>query len=1257
MFDTSTLAWAGALLLLLGELWALRNVQHLKKVLLFSTIAELGYALLGFGLANEAAEAGAILHLCFQMVMRLLVFISAWYLIRSRGSDSLQQLAGSGKRQPLLATLFGFGLFSVMGLSPFKGAYSKFLILYAAVEQGQWTLALIGTFASIIAAVYYLIIIQRVCLEQPNAEDNVTLVTPPKAAMVRGVIYALTAMTIFMSLDPEPFLHFALSLVTASTEVQVPQFDSPWHWLVLVPYIGGFILYGVGYFSARWRDALALVIAGVTLVMAATVSGLDGISYLFGLVFALIALVVVIYSRAYIKHDPHANRYYFFLFLMTGSLLGVASAADFGNFYLFWELMTWTSYFLVIHEQTPAALKAGKKYFLMCASGAYIMHFGILVLHAQLGSFEMSVIAASIQQLSPAIAWTVLISFIIGLGVKTGLVPMHSWLPDAHPVAPSSISAPMSSILTKAGVYGLAKVMFVIFGAGSLANMTSAVGGYSASFIVSLLGVITLLYGEIKALNETNLKRMLAYSTLAQVGEIAAVLGVGTYLATMGSMMHVMNHAIFKSLLFLAAGAIIYRGKSKTLSDLKGIGRKMPVTFTCFAIGLLSIMGLPPFSGFFSKFMMVYAVVQAGQLPLAIAILLGSVIGAVYYVRILRVVFFERYTGPEIAEAPTPMLLALVLLAGLVVLGGVFPQLSLHLAQPVAELFASRGGITPIAIPQIVMEWSPASLLAGIGAVLVYFIGKANSRRAGITAVMVMALALAAVLFDAGRYNLLSFWFALLIAAVGVLNLMYSIGYMQHGHAQNRFFFFFVLMIGGLLGVTASHNLFNFFAFWEIMSSWTLYFVIIHEETEDSLNEGFKYFMFNFVGASCLFLGVVVLSVAAGSFDFAQIQQAALSMPLPTLAAGLGLALLGLLMKAAQLPFKIDFQMHPPTAPTPVSGYISAVLLKSGPWGVLKLFTVLGGMAVFGRLDSSAGMSTLLYVSAISAAITLLYAGAMALIQTGIKRLLIYSTVSQLAYVLLGISLSSSLGIAGGLMHFVNHMMLKNILFLAAGCILAQLHVESLDKLGGLGRKMPYTFGLFLFAGLSLSGIPPLNGFASKWLIYQAAFQSGHYLLGMSALISSLFTLAAVLKFAHVAFMGQPTAATEHVKEAPLSMLLPMFVLAFASVLVGIFPGLLLVPIANIIAVSGLGSIDVSWLGGLPSSGGWHPLTLTLMLSLLSLCGWWFYRLSNPKQVDIHVHSCGVTDLSSDERHVKASGLYEAPEKLIRTVLFQKKPA
>ncbi|MBS1161656.1 MAG: dehydrogenase (quinone) [Proteobacteria bacterium] len=1249
-FDPTTLAWFGATLLLLGEILALLAWRNLPRVLLISTIAEVGYVLLGLGLGGPAGDTGAYMHVGYQAVMRGLVIVAAWWLIRRTGSSRLEDLAGSGRRMPLAATLFGFGLFSVMGLSPFKGSFSKFLVLYSAIEQGHWALAAIGTLASIIAAVYYMLIIQRICLE-PTQKD-LELRPAPFLAMPLAVL--LTAATVVMSIWPLPFLHQAELLAGLVDGARVPEFESPWALLVLVPYLGGFALYVIGRFSTAARDNGALLLAAATFVLTVQETGLDPASRLFALIFAGIAGLVVLYSRGYMKHGEGGNRYYFFLFLMTGSMLGLATAHEFGNFYVFWELMTWTSYFLVIHEQTQKALKAGLVYFLMCASGAYIMHFGILLLHAQTGSFEFTTIAAEIGRVDASAGALAAFCFFVGFAVKAGFVPLHSWLPLAHPEAPSSISAPLSGILTKAGIFGLVKVLYIVFGAATLSRYAGS--GLDLSLLITILGCLTLIYGEVMALFQKELKRMLAYSTLAQIGEIAAILGLGTSLATSAALLHVSNHAVMKTLLFFAAGAFILQSGRRQIEDLAGLGRKMPFTAGCYALATVAIMGLPPFSGFISKFLMITAAAAAGRVDVAALILVGSVIAAFYYLRIVRLLFFHPYNGPLVQEAPTSMLAALGILASAIVLGGAFPGLQIDAVRAVGDLVASRGGLPPVEIPSLTLIWPAATLLATLGAVAVWLLGKRSVVLAGRLAIAVLAASFLAVLAQPERYDGLSFAFALLVSGVGVLNMTYATGYMAHGHAQGRFYAAFMLMMAGLLGMAGSHDFFNFFAFWELMSSWALYVALVHEENADARREAFKYFIFNTVGASFMFLGIAMLGTAAGSFEFAAVALAAPTMSVAWLGSSVVLVVLGMLMKAAMLPFRIDYQMHPATAPTPVSGYISAVLLKSGPYGILKLFTLLGGAAAIERLGVASGMPLLMYVIAVIGGITLFYAGAMAVIQTGIKRLLIYSTVCQLGYITMALALGTTLGVAGGLMHFVNHMFLKDLLFLCAGCIMVASHARTLDELGGLGRKMPITFGIFLFAGLSLAGIPPLNGFASKWLIYQAAFQSGHFVLGIAALIASLFTLAAILKFAHAAFMGAPGAAAEHAVEAPASMLVPMGILTAACIAVGIMPGLLLVPIAALQSELGMIPIAVTWTGPLPSAGGWHPGMLSALLLVLVGIASLYLRLGRGGAAVIRspIHMCGVGDLQPALGNLGASNLYAAPDAAIRRALWAK---
>ncbi|MTJ80210.1 MAG: oxidoreductase [Telmatospirillum sp.] len=1240
----SSLAWLGALLLLAGEIAALVLMRNVLRALVVSSIAEMGYVLLGLGLGSAASETGAILHLGYQLVMRGLLFLALLPLMRAAGSSRLDRMAGIGHSNPMASLLFGFAMFSVMGLSPFKGSFSKFLVLYGAVEQGAWGLAAFGTVASVVSLYVYVTLIGRICFERRPAPGA----SSPVGPLAGTGLALLTGATVLLSLDPQPALRFALSRAGSPGGAGLPDYESPWSTLVLVPYLGGFVLYGLGRISGRLRDGAALVLAAVTLALSIRAPGLDPLSWLFATLFALIAFAVTLYSLAYVRAHETANRYYFFLFLAVGSLLGLATERQFGNFYVFWELMTWTTYLLVIHEQTDEALRAGRKYFLMCAAGAYVMHFGILLLHAEIGSFDMAVVADHVAGLSPGVATAIVALFMVGFGVKAALVPLHSWLPDAHPVAPSSISAPMSGIVTKAGIFGLIKVLFVLFG-GALLTRVSPLGGLSSfGWVLSVLGALTLLTGEIQALRERTLKRMLAWSTLAQVGEIATVLGVSSYLAIAGAGFHVLNHAVMKSLLFLAAGSFIFRLGRKTIDDLKGAGRAMPVTGLFFAVGALGVMGLPPFSGFFSKFLMIYACVEAGQWPLAAVILGGSVIGAAYYGRVLRTLFFEPWQGPAVAEAPVSMLLATGLLAALVMAAGLAPSLGIDLVRPMADLAASRGGPVAVAIPSLAMVWPVPALVAALGAGAVFLLGRDRPVPAGLMAVLVAVLALMAAAISGG--DGLSYWFPVLIAGMGAVNLLHSIGYLSRGHAHRRYYTLFLLMIAGLMGMAGSSNLFSLFAFWEIMSSWTLFFLIIHEETPEALREGFKYFLFNIVGGSVLFLGVVLLGVRAGGFDLALLRETMPALPPALLAAPVALMLTGFVLKSAQLPVRIDYQMHPAAAPTPVSGYISSVLLKSGPFGVLTLLSLLGGGAVMARLAAGGPGGLPFGILTGVAAVTILYAGAQAMIQRGIKLVLIYATVCQLGYILLGLSLGSAIGVAGGMMHLVNHMLLKDGLFLAAGCILAQVHVVDLDDLGGLGRRMPWTMGMFLFSGLAIAGLPPLNGFASKWLIFVGCLEAGHLLPALAALFGSLFTLAAILRFAHVAFMGPDGPRAADVREAPLCMLGAMGILVGASILIGLMPGILLVPIAHVEASLGLEAVAATWTGPLPGPGGWSNGLITVLLALPVLGAWGYARAGRRPVRISRLHVCGNT-ADAGEGRIGTDGLYDAPAGLLRRLL------
>lgn len=1207
-------------------------------LLIYSSLAEVGYILLGIGNGTFVGQTGGLLHLEYQILMRGLVFLAAFVIIKHGGTQNIAKLKGMGRTSPFIATMFAFGIFSVMGLSPFKGSISKFLIVYSCIENSHYVSASLAIMGSIIEAWYFIKILHQICFaeaeegeQSPDRPDHTSVMFKK---ISYGVVIVLGTLTALTSLFPEPLIAFSgnlANLLFGTTELELPVFDSLWPILVLVPYIGAFIVFIAGHFLPKLSGTLAVCIGAATVGMVWMDGKIDGLSKFFALIISVIMSLAIIYSIGYFKNEKRNNRYFFFMLLTLGSLIGVATSTKFGNFYVFWELMTWASYLLIVHVPTQKALNAGFKYFMMCTTGAYFMQFGILLLQHSAGTIDMGAVSDKLPLIAPSMLIAIIVMFVIGTGVKTGLVPMHSWLPEAHPAAPSPVSSILSGILTKIGLYGLVRVLFAVFGVGLLTQLGST-GKFSyIGLSISILGIITSLYGEIMALRQKDIKRLLAYSTMGQLGEIVTTLGLGTYLSMVAGLYHVLNHAVMKGMLFLAVGLLVHKLKSRDITAFKGVGKVMPFTAGCLSIGILAIMGLPPFNGFISKFLMLYAAVSSGYWYIAALILLGSIIAAIYYIRLIKTIFFEKYEGHAVKEGPLTMLIPIGLLTGVVIFNGLFPQFALKLVISAANSVAAKGGLAITSIPEIQVSWPVIIIIPMLGGLLAFFLGKRSPKIAGWISVAVMSVTLVVIAVSHAKFDIYSLSFALLIAFIGLLNILFSLGYMGHGHSQNRYYMFFLMMIGGLIGVATSNEFFSFFIYWEIMSSWTLYFSIIHEETKGALKEGFKYFIFNYIGASIAFLGILILTVKTGVFDMSILVERLKEIDLGTSGLGLTLITVGFLMKAAVLPFRIDYQMHPSTAPTPVSGYISSVLLKSAPYSLIKLFFIMGGAVVVGRLGMVFNNSTLMYTVSWIAGLSIVGAGAMGLVQKGIKRLLIYSTVSQIGYIILGLSLGSTLGLTGAMLHFVNHMFFKDLLFLAAGAIMVQAHVRNLDDVTGLGRKMPVTLAFFMIGALSLAGIPPFSGFTSKWIIYEAAMEKGYVFLAILSLVGSVLTMAYFVKFMHSAFFGIPSKNSENVKEASWTMLVPMGVLSAVSIIFGIMPGLPLTVISKVLSLAGFAQPTYTLFSVDTPIGSWQVGTITITILLALVVGLVLLLSGNKKVRYTDAYTCGVTDLDAEK--------------------------
>lgn len=494
-------------------------------------------------------------------------------------------------------------------------------------------------------------------------------------------------------------------------------------WAVMLPIISTVPLYFIEQKSARIRDWFAIVISALTflfvLAMYPTIKGGEvifieypnifppfGISFrvdLLGYVMALISSFVwfltIVYSKEYMCHEHRCNRFYPFLLLSLGGCLGVVLTGDLFSLFLFFELMSLASYVLVVHEESPAAMKAGYKYLMLTLVGGLSLFFGIVVTFEVLGtvSFQDSLLF----EVGNGLAFTAFLAYLIGFGMKMGIFPLHVWLPDAHPVAPSPASALLSGIMLKTGAYGLLRVIYQIYGVDLLKQM----GWHN---ILLVLAGITIFLGSAVAIAQTNLKKRLAYSSIGQMGYILLGMALLTEDALVGDIFHIISHAMMKATLFLAAGVIIHKTGKKDISDLKGIGFEMPITMLCFTTASLAMIGIPPLNGFVSKIMLSMGALEAGHTFFVLLLIISSLMNGIYYLPIIIAAFFGREEDTEVTvkdkpliskrfvplfkEAAPSMLFPLVVLAALCIILGLFPtNFALELSKQAANLLLGRG--------------------------------------------------------------------------------------------------------------------------------------------------------------------------------------------------------------------------------------------------------------------------------------------------------------------------------------------------------------------------------------------------------------------------------------------------------------------------------------------------------------------------------------------------------------------------------------
>ena len=525
-----------------------------------------------------------------------------------------------------------------------------------------------------------------------------------------------------------------------------------------------------------------------------------------------------------------------------------------------------------------------------------------------------------------------------------------------------------------------------------------------------------------------------------------------------------------------------------------------------------------------------------------------------------------------------------------------------------------------------------AIMLYFLGAFLIVLFGKSRAARNCIAflatglALTLMILLVKPIMIDGGiiaywmgsrvpaggyaigialEVDALGLFFGLLIATAVFVSCLYSFSYMSEDDNEPQYYTLFLMLCGGVMGLVLSGDLFNMFIMVEIL-----------------LEAAFKYLVVGCIGSTCILAGTIILYQQAHTLNLAQL---ATIIPLckgTNVSIAFALLFIGFCTKAFIVPFHPLAADAHGAAPAPVSVLISGVLTKSGIYGIIRL-------AYF--LFQTMNLGTVQFWLVFLGSVSMFVCVTMALAQHDFKRLLAFHSISQIGYVLTAIGLCTALGASAGLYHAMNHTLFKGLLFLTAGAVLHETGTTDLGKLGGLSKKMPHTTVLFLIGAASISGIPPFNGFASKWLIYQATYEKaaetgniGFAFVTIVALVTSTLTLASFVKVTQSVFFGQLPKECENAKEVSFGMRFAMGILALLSTLTGLFPDLVqkyltapaaktLFHVTNYInAMMGEGYAQSAMGASAPEAatrtietvGVWNPVNwlMLLMIALLAIC-------------------------------------------------------
>jgi multicomponent Na+:H+ antiporter subunit D len=485
--------------------------------------------------------------------------------------------------------------------------------------------------------------------------------------------------------------------------------------VVALPVSGGVLALPLRRLGERWRNiilgmlCLATVAGAIALLPGALAGEPRAISLLrfapqvelylrvdpmgaqFAVTVAVLFLLALVYSAGYLRHDGRETRYFAFFMLSLGWMLGVAYAGNLVTLLVFYELFSILVYPLVVHEETPEAIRAGTKYIVYILVGGSLILLGVIFCFHLAGDRPFMTGGIFDPGTDRTLLRVTFWCLVAGFGVKAALMPLHGWVPDVHPAAPASFSALLSGVMVATGCFGILRVVFEVFGVG----LAAALGVMP---VLTGVAAVSVLLAAILAAGEDNLKRRLAWSTISQMAYVVLAVSLLAPKVTAGGLVQISNHAMLKGALFFCAGLLARQAGIRRVSEMAGAARRMPLTMAAFTVAALGIVGVPPLSGFISKWVLGVGMLEADQPLLLLVLLGGALLAALYLLEPVWMAYFHPPAaggpGPRRPEAPPSMLIPLLvatLLSILLGLAASLPGLPLSLAERAAATFFGPG--------------------------------------------------------------------------------------------------------------------------------------------------------------------------------------------------------------------------------------------------------------------------------------------------------------------------------------------------------------------------------------------------------------------------------------------------------------------------------------------------------------------------------------------------------------------------------------